>query len=327
MRKQNTDGFILVAVLWIIAALATLATIFSIYVINTATAFTVHDERLQAEGCARAAIELAVYQLTANPQGTQATQAAQPAQAPQAAQPPQAAPAAQGAPTRGRFVFRIGNAQVTTEFNSETARIDLNAAPKELLAGLFTALGAGSDAAQGYADRIIAWRSPPLAGATDNEASVYRAAGLIYAPRGNQFPHTAELGLVLGIPEVMVERALPFLTIYSGRPQINILDAAPQVIAALPGMEPARLQAVLAAREAVPQDTQALVASLGAAQELATTQGNKSVRVTARIAFDSGQRMTTEAVIFLTDNGTEPYRILTWRDDIDDAQVDARATR
>ena len=29
----------------------------------------------------------------------------------------------------------------------------------------------------------------------------------------------------------------------------------------------------------------------------------------------------------LTDNGAEPYRILTWRDDIDDAQTDARATR
>jgi general secretion pathway protein K len=300
MRKQNADGFILVAVLWIIAALATLATIFSVYVINAATAFTVHDERLQAEGCARAAIELAVYQLTANPQA---------------------------APTRGRFVFRIGNAQITADFNSETARIDLNAAPKELLAGLFAALGAAPANAQAYADRIIAWRSPPSPNIADNEASNYRAAGLIYAPRGSQFPHAGELGLVLGIPELMVERALPFLTVYSGRPQINILDAAPQVIAALPGMAPAQLQAVLAARQAAPQDVQALVASLGAAQALATTQGNKSVRVTARIAFDSGQRMTTEAVIFLTDNGTEPYRVLTWRDDVDDAPGDARAMR
>src|SRR5882757_5735431 len=118
MRKRNTDGFILVAVLWIIAALATLATIFSVYVINTATAFTVHDERLQAEGCARAAIELAVYQLTASLPVAQAAQAAQPLQP------------AQAPPTRGRFVFRVGNAQVTTDFNSETARIDLNAAPK-----------------------------------------------------------------------------------------------------------------------------------------------------------------------------------------------------
>src|SRR3954467_12505286 len=105
IARGHCDGFILVAVLWIIAALATLATIFSVYVINAATAFTVHDERLQAEGCARAAIELAVYQLAANSQAAQGAQAAQ---------------AAQTAPTRGRFVFRIGNAQVTTDFNSET---------------------------------------------------------------------------------------------------------------------------------------------------------------------------------------------------------------
>jgi general secretion pathway protein K len=331
MRKQNADGFILVAVLWIIAALATLATIFSVYVINTATAFTVHDERLQAEACTRAAIELAVYQLTANVPGAQqgVQQGAQQQQsgqqgAQQAAQP--------GAPTRGRFVFRIGNAQVTTDFNSETARIDLNAAPTELLSGLFAALGAAPANAQTYADRIVAWRSPPSPNTADNEASNYRAAGLVYAPRGSQFPHASELGLVLGIPDVMVERALPFLTVYSGRPQINILDAAPQVIAALPGMAPARLQAVLAARQAAPQDAQsqdvqALLASLGAAQALATTQGSKSVRVTARIAFDSGQRMTTEAVIFLTDDGTEPYRVLTWRDDVDDTPGGARAMR
>ena len=40
---SGDDGFIVVAVLWILAALATLATIFSMYVINTATAFAVHD--------------------------------------------------------------------------------------------------------------------------------------------------------------------------------------------------------------------------------------------------------------------------------------------
>ena len=63
---------------------------------------------------------------------------------------------------------------------------------------------------------------------------------------------------------------------------------------------------------------------LGPAQALATTRGSKAMRVTARIAFDSGQRMTTEAVIFLLDSGTEPYRILTWRDDIDDAPATTR---
>jgi general secretion pathway protein K len=290
--QRGERGFIVVAVLWILAALATLATIFSVYVINTAVAFAVHDERLQAEALARAAIELSVYQVAVNPQAP---------------------------PSRGTFRFRIANADVNAEFKSETARIDLNTAPKELLSGLFVTIGAQRGAADYYADRIIGWRAPPPEDNRNDEAGLYRAAGLPYGPRGSVFPHTGELALVHGIPDLLVEKALPFLTVYSGQPQINIFNAAPQVVAALPGMDPARLNAVLVQREAGPQNAEGLLAMLGPAQTLANTQSSKALRVTARIAFDSGQRMTTEAVIFILDSGPEPYRILTWRDDMDDS--------
>jgi len=291
--RSGRDGFIVVAVLWILAALATLVTIFSMYVINTATAFTVHDERLQAEGLARAAIELSVYQATAAPE----------AQA-----------------TRGSFVVRLGNALVNADFVSETARVDLNSAPRELLSGLFAGLGASRTQADYYADRIIGWRNPPPEDNSPNEAANYRTAGMLYGPRGAPFPHVGELALVLGIPEVMVERALPYLTVYSGQSQVNIFTAPPQVLAALPGMDPGRLQAILVQRAATPQNEQtarALLAMLGAGEAFANAQGSKALRVTARIAFNSGQRMTTEAVIFLLDSGTDPYRVLTWQDDMD----------
>jgi len=293
--RSGRDGFIVVAVLWILTALATLVTIFSVYVINTATAFSVHDERVQAEGLARAALELSAYQASASPQGQSAS--------------------------RGTFLFRLGNALVNAEFVSETARVDLNSAPKELLSGLFAGLGAARGQADYYADRIIGWRSPPPQDNSPNEAATYRTAGTLYGPRGAPFQHTGELALVLGIPEVMIARALPYLTVYSGQPQINILTAAPQVLAAVPGMDPQRLRTILVQRAAAPQNeqtAQALLAMLGAGQTFANVQASKSLRVTARIAFDSGERMTTEAVIFLLDSGTEPYRILTWHNDMDD---------
>jgi general secretion pathway protein K len=298
-RASGHDGFIIVAVLWILAALATLASIISVYVINTAVAFTVHDERLQAETLARAAIELAVYRVNTTSTQTQAP------------------------PSRGAFAFRMGNASVATDFISESARVDLNTAPKELLSGLFAAFGSAKNAADAYADQIIAWRSAPPQGAPD-PAGYYRAAGLVYSPRAAPFQHIAELGLVMGIPEPVVERVMPYVTVYSGTPQINVLDAAPQVVAALPGMDPERLNRVLALRRTGPQNTQGLLAMLGSAQTFATAQGNKAMRVTARIAFDSGQRMTTEAVIFVLDSGTEPYRVLTWRDDADDGRTQTR---
>ena len=206
--------------LWILAALATLAAIIAVYVINTATAFAVHDERVQAEALTRAAIELSLYNIVRD-----------------AEQPP----------SRGAFAFRMGTANVAAEFNSEMARIDLNAATKQLLAGLFAGLGAPAQAADSYADRIIGWRSTPAPGVPD-ESALYRTAGLAYSPRGAPFQHVAELGLVMGIPEVMVERATPYLTVYSGQGQINILDAAPQVIAALPGMNPGLLNEILVRR-------------------------------------------------------------------------------
>jgi general secretion pathway protein K len=43
-----------------------------------------------------------------------------------------------------------------------------------------------------------------------------------------------ELWLVLGLAPAMVERALPFLTVFSGSPSIDAMVAAPEVVAALP---------------------------------------------------------------------------------------------
>jgi general secretion pathway protein K len=296
MPADGRDGFIIVAVLWILAALATLASIMSVYIINAATAFAIHDERLQAETMARAAIELTVYQL--NLQG-------------------------QTPPSRGSFAFRIGNATVATDFVAETARIDLNAAPKELLSGLFVGLGAARPAADTYADRIIGWRNPPGPNIAD-ESNLYRAAGVVYSPRGDPFQHAAELGLVMGIPEILVERALPFLTVYSGQPGVNVMDAAPQVLAAMPGMTPERLNAVLTERAGGIRNRDRVVGALGAAQGMVAAAASKAVRVTARATFDSGQRVTTEAVIFILDSGTDAYRVLTWRDDIDEAPAEPR---
>jgi general secretion pathway protein K len=298
--NARDEGFIIVAVLWILAALATLASIMVVYVINAANAFAVHDERLQAESLTRAAIELSLYNMLRD---------------------------AETVPTRGNFVFRMGGANVAAEFNSELARIDLNAAPKELIAGLFIGLGAAPQAAAAYADRIVGWRSAPAPDTVD-ESSYYRAGGLPYTPRGAPFQHIGELGLVMGIPEPLVERALPYLTVYSGQPQVNIRDAAPQVIAALPGMTPALLNEILLRRADIrtEQDGQRLIALLGPGQAFGSLSGSKSVRVTARIAFDSGQRVTSEVVIFILDSGGgSNYRVVTWRDDLDDAPADQRS--
>jgi len=292
-ERGQRDGFIIVAVLWILGALATLATIYAVYVIDTAVSFSTHDQRLQADSLFTASLEL-TSALLGRPD----------------------------APPNGRFNVRLGNADVAVDFRAENARIDLNAAPKEVLASLFAGLGARAGLAEVYADNVIAWRTPP--DPSNNPGSNLRAAGIPYPPRGAPFPHTGELALVPGLPQILVDRALPFLTVYSGAAQINIMGAAPEVLAALPGMNPQLLYAMLAQRQAEPQNVQKLAALLGPAQPLATGQGSKAVRVTPQIVFDDGQRMSADIVIFLFDNGSEPYRVLSWRDSSDDPVPDER---
>jgi general secretion pathway protein K len=284
-RQECSNGFIVVAVLWIVAALATLAMTYSVYVTATAFALAGYDVRLQAQELATAGVELAVYKLTENPEAQ---------------------------PSRGKFGFRLGGAEIAVDFRSENGRIDLNFAPKQLLVGLITVLGTEREAAEAFADRIIAWRTPRPRTA-DSEELLYRTAGKNYAPRHGPFQHVNELGLVLGLTSDVVDRALPYLTVYSGQPEINVLDAAPEVLAALPGVAPGRIEILLAQREGAPQDI--LNAQLGPAAQYVTAQASKANRVTVDVRFDTNRRMRSEAVVLLLDDDVAPFRFLSWRDE------------
>jgi general secretion pathway protein K len=285
------DGFIVVAVLWILAALATLASIYAVYVINTATAMGVNSERLQAEALMTAALELTTYRLTSTD--------------------------ADNRPSRGDFVFRLGRAAVAVEFRSEATRIDLNRASKELLAGLFASLGAPRSDADYYAQRIIGWRTAQDPDQRNEEAAAYRTAGLPYGPRQAPFAHVRELSLVLGLPPFLVERALPFVTVFNGRAEVNIVAAAPEVVAAVPGMTPERLYALLSQVGSGPQNAQFLQRLVGD-QSGITLEAGKTARVAVRMDFANGHRVRGEAVILLGGSEAgEPFRVLSWRDDFD----------
>jgi general secretion pathway protein K len=292
--KSGSDGFIIVAVLWILAALATLVSVYAIYVTNSAIAVAAGSDAIIADPLVAAGVELTAYQLLGQTDDKR--------------------------PAIGQFTARVGAAQLAIAFQSEAARIDLNAAPKELLVGLLIGFGASPLDAGGYADRIIAWRTQTAAQNidTDPENSLYRSAGLSYTPRHAPFTHVSELWLVQGIPPVLIERMLPFVTVFSGKAQVDIVDAAPQVIAALPGMTPEIVQAIVAARDAGLLDRKSLPELLGGVgQGAAATDAGRSFRVGVRVAFDNGRRSAAEAVILLPDDGPVPYRVLSWRNAFD----------
>jgi general secretion pathway protein K len=297
-NASSDDGFIIVAVLWILGLLAALISIYAIYVINAAVSLSVIDDRAQAEALVSGALELTSYQLIAASGDAQPTRG-------------------DALPTRGDFAYRMGRAGIAVSFRSEAARVDLNAAPKLLLAGLLAGLGARHQDAEYYADRIIAWRSQGQEEMQDDEVSAYRTAGLSYGPRHGPFASVGELWLVLGLPQALVARALPFVTVFSGLPAINVIDADPEVVAALPGMSPDRLYAILGQRGSGPANAQFIMDLLGPAREFATDKGSKATRVSVHMTFDNGRRVAAEAVILPQQDGDQPYRVLSWHDDFD----------
>ena len=312
-------GFVLVAVLWILAALATLASIYSIYALNTVNGSRVPDDRVQAEASIQAGVEMAVFQELAVPEPAR--------------------------PSRGAFDLRVGRTRVAVAFRSEAARIDLNAAPADLLAGLFAAVGVDSKHAATFADRVVGWRTkadanvpskadanspsnanvpsnadanaPSNANAPSKEAQLYAAQGVGYPPRQAPFDNALELSLLPGLPEPVVERVLPFVTVFSGRPGIDVVAADPTVLSALPGMTSQILGEVLKARAKGPGDGRALLELLGPAKSHASTDRSKAVRAAVEVQFDNGRRIQAEVVFRLKDGGDEPYDLLYWRDDFD----------
>lgn len=299
--RSRRRGFIVVAVLWIMMALATVASIASVYVAQSATALSLVDAPAESEALITAGLELTALQLSSR--------------------------AVTPAPTRGGFAFHLGRADLRVEYLAEAARIDLNGAGKELLTGLFQSLGAAPEAAAAHADRIVAWRKRLKPSAEAEEREHYRAAGLAYGPRQMPFDSADELWLVPGLPPGLVQRAMPLVTVHTGANVVNILDAPPEIMAALPGMTPLRLADFLSRRAAPGVEPKDLLDALGPRQVGAGVGaaggGGEVYRVRMRIAFPDGRRQSPEVVVKLG-GGRAPYTVLSWRDDIDPGTGTAR---
>lgn len=291
--STSRDGFVVVTALWLLAGLAILAMVASLYISQSAAALSALDTATQWEMLSTAGVELAAYELSA--------------------------PVTVRRPTHGEVSFRLAKGSVEVEYMSEAARINLNSAPRAMIAGLFRVLGAPAEAADQYASRVIAWRSAARPDGQDEELGLYREAGLKYGPRHGPFSSADELRLVLGLPAALVERAMSYVTVHSGMAEVNVLDAAPEVVAALPDMTSARLDAFLSQRgELPPDDPEAVIGALGGRQVGATISGSEAYRVRMRITLSDGRQRMPEAVILILGPGEkEAFRVLAWNNGID----------
>jgi len=290
MSAQGSRGFVVVAVLWMLAALAALASAYSVFAVNTAASVYLPQARLGADAAIRAAVELTAYRQLSWPKADR--------------------------PRQGGFTARLGAARLDVAYRAETARVDVNVAPRDLLAGVFSVAGARDETAAFLADRIIAWRAPPQDKTKEAEAAIYHKARLSYTALGAPFDNVLELALLPQMTPRLLVRALPLLTVYSGAATINPLIADPDVLAAVPGMTKKIESAMRAAAAGPRPDSAAVAQAAGPAKDFVNVDPNDNVRADIVVAFPD-RRVRAEVVLLITDAADESYQILYWRDDFD----------
>jgi general secretion pathway protein K len=190
---------------------------------------------------------------------------------------------------------------VDVSVESEAAKIDLNLAPRDLLAALFRSRGVAPGDAGDIADRIVAWRSPLAPGEPDEAADRYRDAGRSYRPTHEPFGSIDELRLVFGMTDALQAGLVSAVTVYSRNPSVDRQVAGTIVLRAL--------------EEA--GDT--LAASQRAARDKGHASGvdrapvlGEALRITARVANGQVTVLRT-AVIRVTGDRRVPYWVLAWR--------------
>ncbi len=201
---------------------------------------------------------------------------------------------------------RIGDTVANIRIENEASKINPNAAPPALIAGLLGALGMEPRPAQDLATAVVEWHVPEnqLQGPSrGRRAAAYRAAGRDYGPAGEPFQSLDELGLVLGMTPSLLARIEPHLTIYA--------DNAPDPSLADPIVTEALRSA--SGGSALPVNPLAFIRRGPLGSRGGPANADSVIAVTAVALGPERGRFARHAIVRLGDGrGGELFRILSW---------------
>ncbi len=293
-RRQSSRGIALVVVLWILVLLSITVGIFAILARTEGLQARFLFDETAARYAAEAGIHRAVFEMRSSDMETRWVPDGRPYQMP------------------------FGEAEVEIRITDESGKINLNSADAELLTDFFISRGVEELEALHLADAILDWRDPDdmprLYGA---EIDDYHAAGYPYGPANENFRSVDELQQVIGMTWELFQRVESYLTVHSGRGQINPAFASPEVLAAMPDMDQEAAQMFVEERwQFHPADQQALMLPNG--QMVNLQGGGRTFSIRSRATLDNGIWSEIEATVSLgTDTRGRPFRIQRWRDNIE----------
>ncbi len=217
-RSGHARGVALVAVLWMVAALAVLA--LALAATTKSELHTAQGVRARAEAAAigDAAIQLAVLELRSTPEAQQKFT---------------------------QFGYEFAGRAVAVDLVPASGLVDLNQASEELLTELFAGTGGEEpDVAAELARRAVEWRTPGLTEAGGD----YAAAGVSYRPRGGPFQYPEDLLQVLGVSYPLYDRVRGLITVRGGGAGVAPQAASEAVLTLLAGGDRALAARIAATR-------------------------------------------------------------------------------
>jgi general secretion pathway protein K len=209
--------------------------------------------------------------------------------------------------------FRIGDRAVAVSIVDESGKIDLNAAPTEMIAGLADELGIDADDHAALLAGIAARRTRFAKVTNSALASLPFAGALDGADPGGlglqAFGDTSEILSLPGLSRDAAARLLPSLTVYSQRAMINPLTASREVLLAIPGISPEEVDFLLIARRQAGFEEP----SLSGVGRFVAVSAPRAVTITARTRTGTAS-FAREVVVLISGNlPLRPYRILRWQ--------------
>jgi general secretion pathway protein K len=272
-------GTILVAVLWSIALLSALAMAASTTFRGFAGVIAIDRDRIQAEALLTAGLEAAASLIAVKSE----------------------TPLLEISDT---VVLSTGSVRLT--LSDQGGRIDIGRAPIDVLVGLFRSIGASDRQASNVAQQIVELRNQNNSGS--KSVSQVSAQG---PDLDGPLSDIRQLYLIPGMPPEWIDAIAPLTTVY-GSETINPLTASAAAIAALPGVDNARLQTFLDTRRLFPTDAAKLEAILAPAQRYIEVKPQEVVSVYLESELTDGFRAAAQSVIVVLPDDSQPYRVLAW---------------
>jgi general secretion pathway protein K len=216
-------------------------------------------------------------------------------------------------PADGRIeMFRLGPDSVAVSVADEGGKIDLNAAPLDLIGGLADELGIDPTIRAALVSGIASRRQAFAATHSNAVVSYYVGSTDPGGLDAQPFADASELSLIPGMTRAAVERLLPYVTVYSQRPTINPMTATRETLLAVPGISPQEVDFFLTARDANADSIEKPV--LSGVDRYVAAAPLRAATITARASVSGGAVFTREAVVLLSGNlPNRPYRILRWQ--------------